>query len=212
MTPRPPPKDLIVLAADGQIEFAIKGLLTRGLSLQFREVTCDIYTHPAKDPGCFLRGHDFLRLFHRQYAHALVVFDREGCGRQALPRPALEADLEQRLAASGWRDRAAAVAIDPELEVWVWSDSPEVDAALGWTGRSPALAAWLLSEGYCTAAGTKPLSPKKALEHALRLAQKRRSSAIYRQLAERVSAHRCIDPAFLKLKTLMRTWFAALEP
>jgi hypothetical protein len=211
MTPQPPTKDLVVLAADGQIEFAVRGLLTRGRSLQFRDLACDIYVHPAKDPGCFLRGHDFLRPFYRQYSYALVVLDREGCGRQQRPRLSLEADLEQRLAASGWGDRAAAVVIDPELEIWVWSDSPEVDAALGWTGRSPTLAAWLVSESYCGPGEAKPSGPKQALEHALRVTRKRRSSAIYRQLAERVSVHRCTDPAFLKLKALLRTWFAATE-
>jgi hypothetical protein len=29
---------------------------------------------------------------------------------------------------SGWENRAAAVVLDPELEIWVWSDSPEVEA------------------------------------------------------------------------------------
>ena len=200
-------KDLVVLAADGQIESTVRGILTRGRSLQIRVITSDIYVHPEKDPGCLLRGHDFLRPFYRQYEHALVVFDREGCGRQDRPREALEEQIEQQLATSGWGDRAAAVVLDPELEIWVWSNSPEVDQSLGWAGRQPSLADWLASEGYLAAGRAKPNSPKKAFEEALQISGKRRSSAIYHRLALRVGLNRCTDPAFLKLKGLLHKWF-----
>lgn len=207
MTPEAPIKDLVVLAADGQMKAAITGILARGPSLQFRAVTTDIYVHPAKDPGCLLRAHDFLRPFCRQYAYALVMLDHDGCGKEGLSRESLEAEIEQRLSASGWQDRAAAIVLDPELEVWVWSDSAEVDAALGWSGRDPGLRAWLTAQGHLLAGQTKPQQPKKALEHALRIARKGRSSAIYLQLAQRVSIHRCTDPAFLKFKTTLQSWF-----
>jgi hypothetical protein len=209
MTDEPAAKDLVVLAADGQIGAALDGLLCRAKSLRFREVVSNIFVHPQKDPGCFFRGHDFLRPFCRQYRFALVVFDREGCGRQQLSREVLETEIEQRLAVSGWGNRAAAVAIDPELEAWVWSDSPEVDQVLGWSNRTPSLSVWLKSEGFRTEDEAKPRQPKRALEEALQLARKRRSSSIYRQLAERVGVHRCTDPAFLKLKTVLQSWFGA---
>ncbi len=137
----------------------------------------------------------------------MILRDREGCGQQDLPREALEEQIEQRLAKSGWGGRAAAVVLDPELEIWVWSDSPEVDRSLGWAGRQPGLADWLVSEGYCTAGQGKPNTPKKAFEEALQIAKKRRSSAIHHQLALRVGLGRCTDPAFLKLKGLLRQWF-----
>jgi hypothetical protein len=139
------------------------------------------------------------------------MHDREGCGRDDRSREALESEIEANLARSGWDDRAAAVVIDPELEVWVWSDSPEVATILGWTGRQPTLPQWLDQQGHGTPGQGKPQKPKKAVDDALRLSGKRRSSSIFRQLAERVSVHRCTDPAFLKLKTLLRTWFAATE-
>lgn len=89
MTARETVKDLVVLVADGQMEFAVRGLLTRGPSLAFREVAFDVYVHPAKDAGCRLRGHEFLRPFTRQYAHALVMHDREGCGCESVTREEL---------------------------------------------------------------------------------------------------------------------------
>ena len=97
MIPQTMTKDLVALVADGQMEFALRGLLTRGRSLGFRDVTFDIYVHPGKDPGCRLRAHDFLRPFTQQYAHAVVIHDLEGCGRDAQPREAVESDIESRL-------------------------------------------------------------------------------------------------------------------
>jgi len=136
------------------------------------------------------------------------MLDREGCGRDDRSRETLESEIELRLAGSGWHDRAAAIVIDPELEVWVWSDSPEVAAILGWTGHQPTLAQWLDQQGHCALGQGKPQKAKLALDDALRLSGKRRSSAIFRQLAERVSLRRCTDPALLKFKTLLQTWFA----
>jgi hypothetical protein len=211
MTSPIPEKDLVVLAADGQMEFAAKGLLSRGDSLGFRNLSVDIHVHPDKDPGCLLRGHDFLRPFCRQYRHAVVMLDREGCGREDSSREVLESELEKRLYSSGWGDRAAAVVLDPELEAWVWSDSPQVDIVLGWADRTPRLVEWLRAEGYSQSGQPKPHRPKEAMERALRLARKGRSSAIFLQLAQRVSVNRCTDPSFLKFKAILQKWYSESE-
>ena len=207
MTDRVPETDLVVLVADGQMEFTVRGLLTRNEAIGFQELSVDIHVHPNKDPGCLLRGHDFLWPFYRQYRHALIMLDREGCGREEASREDLENDLEKRLSTVGWDDRAAAIVLDPELEIWVWSDSPEVDAVLGWADKTPRLTEWLQNEGYSTSGQTKPNRPKEAMERALRLARKGRSSAIFLELAQRVIVNRCIDPAFLKFKNTLREWF-----
>jgi hypothetical protein len=44
------------------------------------------------------------------------------------------------------------------------------------------------------------------------LVRKGRSSAIFFELAQRVSVNRCIDPAFLKFKNTLRQWFPAAGP
>jgi hypothetical protein len=62
-------------------------------------------------------------------------------------------------------------------------------------------------EGYTQQGEVKPKRPKEALEQALRLARKSRSSSIFRQLAQRVSVKRCTDPAFLKFKATLQRWF-----
>jgi hypothetical protein len=93
------------------------------------------------------------------------------------------------------------------LEIWVWSDSPEVPRVLGWPSAPPDLSTWLISKGFIHAAGTKPQRPKEAVEAAIRRARKPRSSALYFELASRVSVRRCTDPAFAKLQMVLKNWF-----
>ncbi len=203
-------KDLVVLVADQDIEFTVRGLLSRYKSLGIRRLTAqnyDIFRHLEKDPGCLLQCHNFLRPFFNDYTHALVMFDREGCGKDDLARDQLEGMVEEQLAMSGWGNRAAGIVLDPELEVWVWSESPHVDEVLGWKGEQPALITWLLEKGYKQEPQDKPNRPKEAVKEALRIAKKARSAALYRQLAERVSLKKCVDPAFHKFKTILQTWF-----
>ena len=200
-------QDLVVLVPGRDDQAALAGILARHEALGIRQVRATFQRHPDRDPGCLLRGHEFLRPQANRFRHALVMFDRAGCGREGRGREELEAEVESRLSTSGWGDRAAVVVINPELEIWVWADSPHVDIELGWQGRDPDLRSWLAQEGFLQADEHKPQRPKEAVEKALRLAGKRRSSAIYRQLAGRVSLQRCEDPAFLKLRDTLRGWF-----
>ena len=200
-------RDLVVLVSDKNMEFAVRGLLSRHLALGIREVLSDLFVHPHHDPGCLLEGHDFLRLYKSSHKHALVMLDREGSGQEQLSREALEQRVEGFLAQAGWGDRACAIVIDPELEVWVWSDSPSVDTVMGWEGKQPALRAWLLQEGLLSPDQIKPNRPKEAVEQALRLVSRPRSSSRYLELAERVSLERCTDQAFIKFKHTLRAWF-----
>lgn len=137
---------------------------------------------------------------------ALVLLDREGSGKETLSREEMEADIEHRLAISGWGDRAVAVVFDPELEIWVWSDSPQVDEVLGWGARTPNLRTWLVEKVWLQPGEIKPARPKEALEDVLRQVRRARSSAIYLELAQKVSFQKCTDPAFLKLKHYLQDW------
>jgi hypothetical protein len=164
------PRDLVVLVADSHQKAAVTGILSRAKAMGIRSVEADIRVHILRDPGCLREAHEFLRSFSRKYLHALVLFDREGCGQDDRPREVLEDQVQQHLSRSGWEDRSAVVVIEPELEAWVWSESPEVDAALGWEGRSPKLRDWLAQGGFLPAGQVKPLRPKEAMVAALRQA------------------------------------------
>ncbi|BCM88671.1 hypothetical protein IAD21_00512 [Abditibacteriota bacterium] len=200
-------KDLIVLVADGQMGSTITGLLSRPQRLGIREISFDIRVHPWRDAGCRGEGHTFLSSFTAQYSRALVMFDREGCGQETMTRISLESDMEERLSVSGWDDRAACVVFDPELEIWVWSDSPHVARILGWPDREAELRAFLTQKAYFVGQEQKPKRPKEAVEAALKNARLPRSSSRYQELAERVSFRHCTDVGFLKFKATLQSWF-----
>jgi hypothetical protein len=204
-------RDLVVLVADKDMEAAVRSLLTRREALGIREVSYEIYSHPSHDPGCRTDGPTFLRNFCRQFEHAIVLFDHEGSGADDIAPVDLEQNLEELLARNGWRDRAAAIVLDPELEIWVWTNSGEVDQVLGWSGRLPSLRQWLVEERYIATPSAKPSRPKEAFRHALRHVRKQPSSALFRQLAQRVSFRNCTDRAFQKLQDRLVTWFGASQ-
>jgi len=200
-------RDLVVLTADKNGEMAMRGILSRPPRVSIRPVSADYYVHPERDPGCLRSAADLLRGATRTHAYALVLFDREGGGRDARDRGALEREVEERLVRNGWSERCAVVVVDPELDAWVWSDSPLVDEVLGWAARTPALRLWLREKGFLGEHEFKPFRPKEALEQALRCVSKPRSSALYEMLAQRVSLQRCTDPAFQKLRNVLTAWF-----
>jgi hypothetical protein len=200
--------DLITLVADRNTLFAVKGILASPQKLGTRAFDApEPVVHPKRDPGVFGTCHSFLREFRGYARFAVVICDREGCGREGQTRETPEADIEARLASNGWAGRSAAVVIDPELEAWVWSDSPHVLTALGWKRDRPALLGWLEASGFSESGSAKPAKPKEAVEGLLRLAGKPRSSAFYFDLAQKVSFQRCSDAAFSKLTNVLRGWF-----
>ena len=202
-------RDLIVLVPDADMEFAIRSVLRRADALKTRPIKFDVHRHLQRDAGCRSDCHNYLRLYLDDYQHAVVLFDHEGSGEETLARGRLERKVEDILGRNGWNDRAAVVVIDPELEAWVWSDSPVVDEVLGWRGRTPPLRKWIRSQAEFSWSKTagKPGRPKEALDAALRLAGKQHSPSVFEDLGARVSVDRCVDRAFGKPKKVLTRWF-----
>ncbi|MBM3143781.1 MAG: hypothetical protein FJ010_02185 [Chloroflexi bacterium] len=188
------------------MEAAFKGLLSRPQAFSVRQFSFDIFVYPYRDPGCRLEGANFLGHFSRQYQYGLIVYDREGSGSFE-SRELLEESGESRLQQVGWRGRGKVIVIDPELEVWVWTRSPHLANALGWADGESALRNWLVQKGFAQDENAKPQRPKEAMEAALRQVRKPRSSSIYQQIAERVSLQGHTEPAFLKLRAILSSWF-----
>lgn len=200
--------DLVILVPGKDEHETFDALLSsRRHSLGIRDVRYWILVHHRRDPGCFHEAPAVLQPFQKRARRALVVFDHDGSGQEQRAAPTVVQDLKERLARSGWGERAEVLLLQPELENWVWSKSPHVDAATGWAGRTPRLRQWLRTRGWWPKEMVKPPKPKECLQEALRHVKMRRSSAIYRQLAENVSLETCSDEAFLFFRDLMRRWF-----
>lgn len=199
--------DLIVLAAGKDEEHVVRGLLSRPAALGIRPVRAQFVVHPHHDAGCLRACAGILRSYLREASRALVIFDRKGCGAEDLTAELIAARVEAELGANGWSERAAAVVLDPEIEVWAWSDSPEVDGILGWQEARPSLREWLVANGYWPTDAAKPSEPRRAYLDALAQAKAPRSPVRFEQIGARVSVRRCTDPAFEKLLTTLRSWF-----
>jgi len=199
----------VVLAACHQIEMTIKGILTRTGPLGIREIDAFFIRHPNFDPGCCLTPHDFLRSQINRFSRALVVLDHEGSGREHLSPDELSNSIRTTVERNGWQGRVEVIVLVPELEIWVWSQSPRVERELGWAGASPTLREWLTIEGFFVPDEAKPKRPKEALLKALEEKKIQRSASLYYKLAQTVGLSGCNDKPMAKLCETLRTWFPA---
>lgn len=200
-------QDLVILTADKNTQFALDGLLARPKDLGIRPITKTIFIHYRRDPGVLKESHEFLRRYLKTAQYALVILDREGCGKEEFSREEIETETEHNMAKNGWRDRCAAIAIDPELEIWVWTRAECVAQVFGWKGNYASLQTWLVEKGYLAPDSVKPNRPKEAMQEALRQTKIPRSSSLFKELAKAVPIKGCTDPAFQKLKNVLRGWF-----
>lgn len=204
-------KDLIILVADQNMRDCIEGLIPKlPHALKITPFTFDIFVHPNRDPGCRTQSSDFLKSFQNKFRFGLVVFDKDGCGKELLSRSELETEVEATLFVTGWNDRVKVIVIEPELENWIWVRSPQLSEIINWENID-TLYQWLANQNYLTNESTKPNRPKEAFEAALYISKKRRSSSIYKQIASRISFKNCTDQSFLKFIQCMTDWFLDKE-
>jgi hypothetical protein len=201
-------KDLIVAVADSDQEKIMEALLPRlQVSSGTRSFNFDILKNPEKDSGSFNISHELLRPLINQYSFALVIFDYEGCGVEEQQTVAqVEAHVESLLGANGWNQRNAVAVVNPEIENWVWLDNPHVHTAINWNNQQ-SLYDWARQSGKINQGAHKPQRPKEAFLDALYVCDTPKSSAIYKQIATRVSYKNCTDPAFNKVISTLKGWF-----
>jgi len=198
--------DLAVLVADGSMKAVFSSLLSRPKELQTRRFSYEILVHQHRDPGCYLRAHQFLREYSGDYAHALVIFDHEGCGREADSPSYVEEQVRLNLSRNGWGERAEAVVISPELEVWAWTKSAEIAKFVAWRGNIP-LYKWLANQGHWPPHNEKPPRPKEALEAVFRKQRIPRTSSAYAELVSTMSLSGHTERAFDRFLKSLRAWF-----
>lgn len=200
-------KDLIVLVADSQQKMVIETLLEkRYQSLKIRQLkkgeNFDVFSHPNLDPGVYYEGANFLSGFVNKYKYALVILDAEWEGTPG--KEQIKNKIQQELNKQEWNNKSYTIVIDPELEIWVWSSSPEVYNILG---QSEEQVRQLGEQKKFWIGNTiKPQSPKDLMNSVLRQAGKRPSAAIFKSITEKVSLKRCEDTAFIELKEKLQQW------
>lgn len=200
-------KDLIVLVADKNMEFTLRGVLQRIPRVEhITELDFDIFPYPGHDPGIYNYSHVFLKGLTQSYTYCMAILDHEGSGQNDLRREEIETNIEQNLADNGWDNSSCAIAISPELENWIWVNSARLHEAIAWN-QGENIYNWLIDYGWMAEGDSKPLRPKEALEAAMRLSKTPRSSAIYYEISSRASYGECIDPAFEKFIETIRRWF-----
>ena len=200
-------RDLVLLVPDRNIEYGLRGLLGRPHAIGTRSIDFQPYVHPRRDPACARDSANFLRPFIHEFRHALVVLDFDGSGRADVTSTELAEEVRADLAANGWDERAAVTVIDPEVEAWVFSPSPNVEACLGWPRNKGRVRRWLEMHALWTGSDPKPRQPREALERVLREIGRPRSSTIYECPGKRVSVRQCTDPSFVQMLATLSAWF-----
>ncbi|MGI8784229.1 MAG: methylation-associated defense system protein MAD4 [Acidobacteriota bacterium] len=199
-------RDLILLVPDKNTEYTVRGALSRPEALGIRQIDFQVIVDQGRDGGVRRRGSQVLGVQQARFSHALLLLDYEGCGSDVAPVE-LEAQLDNALSGM-WGDRAKAIVIDPEVDVWMWGAETHLRSMVDW--RFPeGIRPWLVSQSFAFTADGKPERPKEALEAAFRRAQTPRSSARYEQVAQSISLTRCRDEAFLRLRASVVGWFGA---
>jgi hypothetical protein len=205
-------RELIILVADGTMRAVFAAFFER----QFHHaLACapfdfnpriDLMHDPLNtDGGVHRRCHDILRPYLRTHRRALVVLDQQFGGER--PAEDVRNEIEDLLNANGWAGRAAAAVIEPELEVLLWQDNPNVERALRHSG--PSLRQLLARDGRWPGESPKPPAPKALIQGLIRANRAGAPMAVYGLIASQVSTARCVDPAFHRVRDALRAWFPA---
>ena len=182
-------------------------LSKRQKSLGIRLIEFTVSRHLRRDAGCRVGAAERLRGHCLNHHFALVMFDKHGCGRETESRETIQNEVEQELYQNGWADRSKVIVIDPELEAWVWNDSPHTARILGWDEGYAKLRDWLRGRGLWSANDLKPPDPKEAFQRTLKFKGLPKSPKLFAKLAGSVGLSRCQDPAFMELKSTLLKWF-----
>lgn len=211
-------RDCLFFVADTNMANVVDGFISRGhlegrigcrdFSFDFEE---DVLEAPklgmGADGGIYKYCHSLLQEngYMDTHKRLIVMLDQQFGGEQ--PAADVRAEILGRLQSNGWgNDNADVVVIDPELEVWIWQDSPHVQTAVGFHGPG-SLRDALKNESEWPDGQAKPRDPKGLFKKVCRQYRTVYSPALYRDIVEKVSVRNCSDAAFQQLVATLCRWF-----
>lgn len=195
--------DLGLVVADKNMDFTLRGILARPEALGIRKIAYQIVVHPGHDGGVRTAGPETLATLQGKTNHGIVMLDLEGSGAEG-DDYSVEAELDERLRAK-WGHRAKAIVIKPELDAWVWGSDNAIRQVLDCSIID--IRGWLQSQGFEFSSDRKPARPKEAFQYLMDELKEPRSSANYKSITSKISLERCTDPAFLRFRTTLQSWF-----
>lgn len=199
-------RDIVFLVPDKNTEYTVRGAIGRHAALGIRPIDCDVIVDPGRDGGVRARGKTILDLERSRFHHAVMILDYEGSGTSGTADQ-LQLDLDAQLA-TAWADAAKVIVVRPEIDIWMWGNDTHLHHVLG-SDFGVGVRTFLKNAGFLFDENNKPQRPKEALETAFRQVRLPRSSAMYRDLASRLSLANCTDTAFRRLQEALVRWFPA---
>lgn len=205
-------RDCMFYVADLNMAETFRGFLTRdqfhqslGCAKFVFDTTIDIRHAGGIADSLHTQAGPILRGYQTSYKKLVVAQDCQFDGSPG--RVQIKKNLTDQLRSVGWiDDDFLVIAIEPELEQWIWQDSSHVEAALNYKSP-PTLRQFLLSQNLWPANSSKPINPKETLEAVAKQNGVRRSGSVYGRISSKVSVKSCADPEFMSLVQRLRTWF-----
>ena len=152
-------RDLILLVPDKNTEFVVRGALARPEALGIRKIDFEVLVEQGRDGGVRRRGSQILGVQHARFSHALLLLDYEGSG-SSVAAVRLEAQLDASLFQQ-WGDRAKAIVVEPEMDVWMWGAETHLRSAMDWHFVEE-IRPWLVSQSFAFSADGKPVSTERS--------------------------------------------------
>ncbi len=209
-------RELVILTADGTMNAVVAAFFSRAnwhTTLGCAEFGIwpeqDIFNEPGKTDGTVhKRAHQILRPYLNTHRRALVLLDWQFGGEY--PAEQVHDEILTNLRRCGWDDRCEVVVIDPELEVWLWQDKPQIAQAVRF--KDGGLRAHLRDQGLWPDGQPKPSDPKQVLQDLIRNHRAGAPMAVYTKIARSIGVSGCQDASFEHFRATLQTWFPAEAP
>lgn len=200
-------RDLVVLCADGMWRATLQAILLRHESLGLaRALDADVRHIPGEtDGGARARGAKILWYERSKFAHALLIFDHDGCG-DLRPPDEIQAEIDKDLGAD-WAGKARSIVVAPEVEGWIVGGHKHFARIRG-LERAQARE-WLAERDHWPKGVDKPSDPKGALAALFFAHGAKLTSVNYRKIMSHASLNpeRCTCASFKLFCEILRGWF-----